>query len=222
MATNTLGSSVQMMMKICSDSAGNDVLIPNIICTGASELYNGSILYLFPISVPPSASLYGFLRTDQSSSITITVRTTYLFARSLSPMSINPARYVDALGVDLSSSCGTTIVPGTSSDGAWTEIVGSTTRPYEYFQTGFGVVGSPNMLDGVYHVDIAYGNSSEKNIIYSGERYMVRSNKSSISKHPRDPIMFRKYVPTGSALYMRVQGSTSSEAGYKGAIYAMG
>jgi hypothetical protein len=65
------GQSVRRLLKICSDVAGNDVIIPPLLCGNVSTSLLGGHTFKFPLSIPRGTTLYAFSKSSSASSDTL-------------------------------------------------------------------------------------------------------------------------------------------------------
>jgi len=84
--------------------------------------------------------------------------------------------YVKTFGETTASSSGTAVTPGTTSEGAWTQL-GSATGADDnlfFWQVGVGLNNSA-MNNSTYHIDMGIGDGSNKRTPILDEPYFVNS-----------------------------------------------
>lgn len=122
---------------------------------------------------------------------------------------------IEQYGVTLASSSGTAITPGTTSEGAYTQI-GTTTKAIYALEFGMGVNDS-TMTQGNLDVDIAVGDGTNK-LVAIPNAPVSTSALETIAK----PAAL-EYVTAASSVnvYARAQGSAALDSNYSVACYGV-
>jgi hypothetical protein len=220
-AASPSGINTQRLVKICTDSAGNNVLIPNLMCYGAGLSYNAQIGYSFPIHIAYNTPLYAFHQSSASSSTSVYVWITATHWAGSSKLQ-QFGSYVDSFGVSTSTSTGTALTPGTTNNGAWTLIASNITKNYWWVQQGFAITGDTSTTTRSILVDSACGDGSNYKYLAMKERYYVVASVETLAEIPNAPFDYYKFVKSGSNLYMRAQDSGTLETAYAGGLYLLG
>ena len=155
-------------------SSGNEiVLVPYLVCP---YYWNGgqgpTFKYSFPLSIPAGTRISAQAQGSgggENVQVSIT-----LFDAAFTQM--EGAAGVDAIGFNAASTIGTPITPGNAAQGAFTQIIGSTSRDY------IGLFGAfDNTLSGSqsgnYEVDVAIGPSGLEQIIIPGFLFDIAQSR---------------------------------------------
>lgn len=126
--------------------------------------------------------------------------------------------YIDTYGASVSTCAGVTITPGTTSEGAWTEI-GTLSRRAGWFEYSF-MLDDATATAARYIVDIALGDASNKRVIISNACTDYSAAEQSMRA-------FAAGTPAignaGDKIYARAQSSSALDDGtYSVAVYACG
>lgn len=155
-----------------------------------------------------NVNLYGRIQCTQANAV-MGVRATFSAMRR-NPEMGNFAYYIEPLGAGASTT-GTAVTPGVSTNGAWAQIVASTTRRY------MGLLASPlfnvdtTMTSGLANsVDIGIGTAGSERIIAAGANYGFIWSTSEQKDNVCVPIWYR--VPAGSRLAARVNVSATADS----------
>jgi hypothetical protein len=191
--------------------------IPDLIgsCASSCDVLGG-IWYVFRLFIRAGSTIGARASVNNATVGTLRVWVT-MFGRPRNPEMCKVGSYVEAIGVVAASSRGTTVTPGTTSDGTWTSI-GSTTKELWWWQAGVGVNDS-TMSALVNTLDVAVGSAGEMPLITD---QLWRSDASERLSNDRISSGCERYVPAGTALYARMQCSGTADAAYSVAIYGVG
>lgn len=202
-------ASRNSVVKLGIDPAGGTSytdLIPGLICGGASAYAGasaGGVWYYFPVAIPAGASVavaaYGSVATDFYVNATL----------ETSPRGLVQAgSVVEAIGL-ASNYVGTAITAGTTSEGAWTSL-GTTTRALWWWQVGMQIsTADTNWTGTVFHVDLAYGDASNKTVIL--EDWYGSFGSAEVLHGQGRTLGCEHLVPAGATLYARAQCSGSAD-----------
>lgn len=129
--------------------------------------------------------------------------------------------YCDTFGVTQGGgfNCqGTAITPGTTSDGAWTEI-GTLTRKVDWWEYALAL-DDLTASASTYHVDIALGDATNKRVIISNHETMYNAAEMSWRSGPAGIAAIGN---SGDKVYARAQSSAALDDGtYTVAVYGCG
>jgi hypothetical protein len=182
------------------------VIIPDLAgCQTGLYDRTGIVWYWFPFFIPAGTRIAARSQGNAASSIVRVVMTAY--QRPLSPVMIETVSRVERIG--LTGIVGTTVTPGTTSEGTWTSI-GTTTNACWHWQIGSQVaVADTNWADSVVHWDIAHGDGTNFNII---AEHLVHA-KDTNERLTYGPWMTdcEAYVPAGSTIYVRGQALNATD-----------
>jgi hypothetical protein len=159
-----------------------DLQIQHLLLSSAGTLlYHTGVIYDFPLYIPAGSTIA--VRGSQNKNPPTGFRTGItLYGRPTRPELVRTGSYVDTYGANPSTSSGTPIISGTTSEGVWTQIGSTTTRSYWWFQTGLGCNDS-TMTDNIYALDLAIGDTTNRMIIYENELIVVGEDES-VSRRP--------------------------------------
>lgn len=191
------------------------VIIPNLASMYPPNWFGGtrndgnSISWIFPCYIPSGSNVGARCQCNTASaSLGVIVE---LYGKPMFPIGLGPGRKITALTASTSTTLGTAVTFGTSSEGTWTSLG---TVPYEtwYMQHGFSMT-DPSSNAGIILLDFAYGDSSNKVIIanrlelnYCGG---ATETHGEDFRHPLGPV----YIPGGTTLWARgiVAGSLDND-----------
>lgn len=197
--------------------------IARLIAGGAHSFvsHGTAIHYYFPMFIPSGSAVAVQARaTVSSGSPTASFNAAAVFYQQAANASgFRCASFVETLGVASNDNAGTTITPGTTSDGAWT-LIGTVSKRSWWWQFGvqIGTNDASWNLNSLL-VDVAVGDGSTKDIIIQDAKFTT-GTAEDLSTVPYI-ISAERDVPSGSAIYMRIQNSGANDT-YRVAVYAAG
>lgn len=219
------GEARDLIVKIGIDHAGGTTYTDNeilhLLATNCSTPPFGAKRYYFPLYIPAGSAIAASASVNHA-----TVRTVYvgvrLFGRPTRPELVRAGRYVDTFGAVEASSRGAAITSGTTSEGSWTEVTsGNTTRPYWFWQVGWGA--NDLSLGGVFYaMDVAFGSAGAEEIVLSDILHLS-SGTAEQAVFPL-PNLFACVgeVGIGKRIYVRMQCSGTADSNLSTIVYAMG
>jgi hypothetical protein len=203
------GTARQTLCTIGIDTSGGTTyrdLIPNLMATEANDLANGSggWWYSFPLFIPAGSQLAIKGSTNYSSTLTLNAMV-MLYGGASRPELLKTGNFVESIGVVSASSDGTTLVAGTTSEGAWTSL-GTTTKNLWGWQFAGG--STVDHSANIQTFDFAYGDASNKRLIFN-DVVLDNGTDGADSGNVMSPIMYSE-VKGGSTIYARAQSSSTS------------
>jgi hypothetical protein len=218
LAATTLAKDA--LCKIGIDTSGGTSyvdLIPDLLCSGAStylELGRG-VWYHFPLFIRAGSQLAAAISVNNATVGTARVAV-WLLGR---PRHSHDFRYgysIEAIGVTPSSSSGTPVTSGTTSEGAWTSL-GTTVQRCFFWQVGRGCNDATSAAV-YYDVDLAWGDASNKYEIGGAAAHVSSGNAEQHSL-----IQYPKFanIPAGSTIYGRMQCSGTPDSSNSMAAYGV-
>ena len=175
-------------------------------------------VYFIPVRFPPDTIIWA-RHQNTAASAKAYLRVSW-FGGNMNPGTFPSFPSMVALGSAAASTTGTPITPGaTSAEGAWTQIVASTTADYA------GVMLSPlfnvdtTMTSALHNVgDVAIGSAGNELTI--GENIMQSFIWSTAEQ--RNAICVPSFcgIPAGSRISARVSGSTTADSSNSIIVYA--
>lgn len=213
-------ASINSVLDFGFDETGSgtlyEVRIPDLICGNAATPHAGGFWYFFPIFIP-SGTIVAIRGISSRVNASLRVACS-LFQQPLNPSQYTGASFVRALGINGVS--GVSISPGTTTDGLWT-LVGTTEERVWWWQFGAQVISTDvSHLFATYHIDVAVGNSSVKNIVINNATFSTNTNESAAK--PLWAIGSDFPVPAGVNVYVRAHCSTTLPDTLSLAVYAAG
>lgn len=219
------GEARDILVTLGFDHAGamtyTDNTIANLIATNCGTPLFGGVNYYFPLFIPAGTAI-----AAKASTANATVRTVYvgveLFGRPTHPELVRAGSYVDTFGAVEAASDGTTITAGTTSDGAWTEVTaGNTTRPYWYWQAGWGAADL-SLTAVMYSMDVAYGGAGTEEVVLSGAMHLSSGTVEQVSQPQLLPPYCTNEVGFGGRIYVRSQCNGTADSDLSTVVYALG
>lgn len=197
------------------------LIIPYLVATCAAP-YNigtGGVWYYFPLFIPAGSTLAARGSVNNATVGTMRVFAN-LFCRPRHPESTRVGAYVKAYGAVPASSRGTTVVAGTTAEGAWT-LLGATAATEEiwWWQLGIGV-NDATMTANAHHCDLGAGNGTNNQILIQDQNITFtaaeQSNNSPLT------IGCVTNIASGTNIYGRIQCSGTADTGLSMIAHGLG
>jgi hypothetical protein len=219
-SNNASTASRNTVVNIGVDENGGSsyaVKITQLIAGGASSYtVGGGVWYYFPIFIPAGSTVAAQARGSVTTSIRVAA---LMFQKPNNPSMIRRASFSETLGIASDQNTGTSVTPGTTSEGSWVSI-GTTTNRLWWWQYGMQITTGDTSWQGVgLHMDVAVGDGSTKDIIIQDALIITNSNEYLNNGPISSGVEYD--VPAGSTIYVRMQNSGSNDA-YLVAIYGAG
>lgn len=192
--------------------------ISDLLCSGASAYVSGvgtGVWYYFPVFVKSGTSIGAKASVNNATVGTLRCAVT-LFCKPSRPEMIRYGSYVTTFGSTAASSCGTSVTPGTASEGSWTQIGSALTKPHWFWQVGMGINDSTTS-NAVTHLDVGLGDASNKKVVISNHPWRTTGGEDATANMG----MYWGDGATGDIVYARAQTS-SADSNYSVAVYAVG
>jgi hypothetical protein len=224
-------NSRQYLVDIGVDTSGGtsySVKIPQLLggnagpC-GTNVRPTGGIWYYFPLFIKAGSSIAARATGSTSGSFSVQV---FIYGKPRYPEAVKAGSYVTAIGAVTSTSSGTSVTPGTArSDGSYTPgtyiILGTTTKPYWWWQAGYSCT-STTMSDFLIFGSVI--TSQGKKLV---DKLLIRT--SSTEQICTDLYMHGSHeVVVGEVIYgsliaaKNVAGTFSPDSGTGMVIYGLG
>lgn len=211
------------LIDIGVDPAGGTaytVLVPDL-ATGGTYSYTvaaGGSWFYFPIWIKAGSTIAARASTNNATPGTVRVLMC-LYGKPRHPSLVRVGTYVTSVGVVAATSRGTVVVPGTTSEGAWTSL-GTPTKEHWFWQTGGGV-GDTTATLATIHGDLAAGDATNKRIILEDERILISASEEyGKPLHPLAACYVT--VPANVEIWARLQSSTTVDTNHSVAAYGVG
>jgi hypothetical protein len=201
-ATNTSG-----LCTIYVGAGGSEeVLIPTLLC-GWSAIYSNFFhprKYIFPLFIPAGSRI-------SAKTQCVTASRSFQVQLKLQGGGEPPiwcGSRVECVGADTANSRGTSVTPGTTSEGTFTSI-GTNTHEWRYILPMVqGNVADTTQVNGTKSLDIGIGGAVYKEL----EDFIFQFNNIEVSS-PFNPFGQFTMIPASSSLQARLQdASTDAEA----------
>lgn len=214
------------LVTIGVDPAGGTSFTDTILHLNCAQAPPGASLggltrYVFPLFVQAGSSIGAkFACTTISISMSCSIAA---FGRPTKPHLVRCGSYVDTYGADTANSRGTVVTAGTSSEGAWTQIGSSMSRPAWWWQCGTGWADS-TMTGGVYDGwDVGVGDASNKDIVIESFEHGTTVSEQQFTYYQPPECQNVFDAAAGNNVYGRVQVSNATaDSNPNILVYAVG
>jgi hypothetical protein len=219
------GEARDTLVTLGFDHAGattyTDNTISNLIATNCGTPLFGGVRYYFPLFIPAGTAI-----AAKASTANATVRTVYvgvkLYGQPTHPELVRSGSYVDTFGAVTAASDGTTITSGTSSEGGWTEVTaGNTTKPYWFWQVGWGANDS-SLTAVMYAMDVAYGTAGAEEVVLTDILHLSSGTAEQVVQPLANLFGCVGEVDAGKRIYVRMQCHGTADSNLSTIVYAMG
>lgn len=221
LAGATSNQARDLIVTIGIDPAGGtsyQTWIPDLLGSNASagNIIGGGFLYYFPLYAPAGSQIAAKASVNNATVGTVRVMI-QLFGQPSRPDAIWCGSSVEAVGIVSGSSRGTTVTPGTTSDGSWTSL-GTTTQRCLFWQLGAGLNDAAMAGDVSFTCDLSTGDGTNQSPIITdvlmGTTALEQMALANSPEGWRD-------VPAGATIYGRMQGSGTAESNHSLAAYGV-
>ena len=203
------------MLDILIGTATEEVLIPNLLmgyCSGPNLAAIPASLgknWLFPLYIPAGSRISARAAGARTSTI-VRVAVSLWGGHGVPPFRVGSkvVSYPTAPAVPR----GQTITPGASGvDGAWTQVVASTSEPHFAIVPSFQVETDTTVTQKTYQLDLGVGSATES-VIPSAYWYVTGTSEGMTGAWPDLPTFTD--IPSGSRLVARVSNSGANDTAY--------
>jgi hypothetical protein len=173
--------------------------------------------FTFPLRVPAGTSIAAKASVNN---VTLTAIRVWciLRGRPSRPDLIRVGSFVRTFGSTPASSNGTTVTPGTASDGTYVQIGSALAEPLWYWEFGYGI-DDATMTQSEIAVDIALGDVTNKRVIIQDAS--VFSNSFEMISKPRGQGRYARGA-VGDLVYARAQSAATADSNNSVAVYGVG
>lgn len=205
------------LMDVGVDPAGGtaySIVIPDLLFSGASPYgVSCGVSYYFPLWIRAGSSIA--IRTQSAKTSNTCGMTVRVFGKPRDPKLAKCGTYVTSFGVNAATSGGTSVTPGTTSDGSWTVIGSALAKPHWWWQMG---MGSALVLTGstTYAADLGVGVVGGPQLVIQDQVWTGASTGCTGSGQQGG-----HYTATADNVYIRSQCSIAPDA-VTYAAYALG
>jgi hypothetical protein len=175
---------------------------------GGSQAQGIGVTYFLPVRIPPDTPIWArHQNTAASAKAGVNIS---MYGGNMNPYSFPSFSGLVALGATTASTSGTAITPGAAAEGAWAQIVASSTADYGGLMVSplFNVDTTLTSLL-ITTLDVGFGASGQERVV--GEN-LTRQILISANEQ-KDAICFPTFtgVPQGSRIVARASGSTTAD-----------
>ena len=170
--------------------------------------------YFLPIRIPAGQAVWArHQNTVASKNISVLFNT---YGANMNPYCFPTFSRAVAIGAVTASTTGTAITPGNAAEGAWTQIVASSTEDYGALMvSGMFNVDTTMTLNLVTAFDMGIGASGQEETI--GENLLIQMPAGQAATANDERVVSISYptyvgVPAGQRLCLRASGSTTADA----------
>lgn len=215
---NTSATIRNILIDIGVDPAGGTsytAILTDLIGSQAANAVDCGIWYYFPIFIRAGSQIAARAQASNTSTVRVSIQ---LFGKPSRPEMLNVGTYSQTLGgteVD-----GTSFTPGNSSaeSASWVSL-GTTSKDLWWWQLGVGI-SSSTTTSLMYHIDLAWGDASNKYMIIENKRLHLPGTSERISYIP--DINGFCSVPAGGELFVRGSCSGTAVTGFYAKAYGVG
>lgn len=215
---NTAATITNVIVDIMIGGAGSEtVLIPDLLVGSQPSITTNYAphYYVFPIRVPAGSRLSCRSASGPAASVACRVQI-WLYGKNPKVPSWTGSK-VTAYGIT-SPARGVSVTPGVSAaEGAWTEIVASTTADHEYIVPGIGMPQLTVVVSQVYALDIGYGAAAE--VLLGGDIVFMTDTNERV--HGGLCLPFYAALPSGSRLVARLSQHAATAQACDIALYGV-
>lgn len=175
---------------------------------GAANAQGLGAVYFLPIRVPPDTPVWA-AHTNNNASAKAGVQVSFM-GGNMNPYNFPSFSKIVALGATTASTTGTAITPGASgAEGAWAQIVASTTDDYGGIMASTLFNVDTALLVQYTTIDVGIGASGQEKVI--GEN--VTQQSIPTTGETKDSVHLPTFagIPAGSRLVARASGSGTAE-----------
>lgn len=203
-------------------AAAEQVIIPDLLggYVGAigTAVTAAPRIYEFPLRIPAGSRIAARLQSlvaSKTARLMISI-----FGEPRYPASVWAGSTVTAYGIVAASSRGTLVTPGASgAEGAWTEIVASSTTDHSALVIGSQGVINSVITAHVYAIDVAAGAAAAEQVLASDRIITANTSEQNPGLYPSNALGVT--IPTGTRLAARASGHTTSPQALDVALYGV-
>lgn len=208
------------VVDIGADPAGGtsySAIITDLLAGGATALdVGGGVWYYFPLFIPAGSTIGA--RAQGTNASTMKVFTS-CFQLPMNPSQVRKGSFTETVGITPGAILGTSVTPGTSSEGSWTSI-GTTVNRLWWWQLGVQVSASDSAWNtALLFGDVATGDATHKDIIIQDNPFVTSTAEACANPPLSAGVEWD--VPAGANIYVRLQNAGSNDT-YTVAVYGCG
>jgi hypothetical protein len=214
------GNAKNHLLDLGVDPAGGTsytARISNLACGASATAVNGGRYYYFPLAIKAGSSVA--VRIQGSNATAGTVRVVAMFyGKPDRPELVRSGQYSETVGT-ITNSNGVSFTPGNSNaEGTWVSL-GTTAKDLWFWQLGVQIDNGTITSLG-YHIDLAYGDGSNKHMILENHFIGLEGTAESINTGLQ--MHTECFVPAGSTIYVRGTCSGTAVTGWNAVAVGIG
>ena len=218
---STSATTRNILADIGVDNAGGTAYLTKIPYLQAGHatpygLGGSGIWYYFPLYIPRGSSVA--VRAMGTTTTAFNCAITF-FGQPRRPDMVRAGSKVFAFGQLTATASGTLVTPGTTAEGAWTQLGTATTMPLWWWQVGYSQIDT-TMSANIMHLDLASGTAATKKILMENQVYQTTAAEQ-ISNLPLTVNAYNN-VATGDLIYGRMQCSGTADTSSGMIAYGLG
>jgi hypothetical protein len=211
------------LLDIGVDPAGGtswSAVVSNIVCgQSAPHAVGGGLCVTIPLFIKSGSSVAVRVQGSNATAGTVLVTGTF-YGQPSHPELIRTGQYAETIGT-ITGSQGVSFTPGNSgAEGTWVSL-GTLTRPCWWFQL-CPQVSQSTVTGQAYHLDLAYGDGSNKHIIIQDLRIVGSTTEELRFTGPISQGLGFADLPAGAELWVRGACSGSSISGWNAVAIGIG
>lgn len=211
-----------ILMDLGVDNAGGTTYLTKIpyLQGGNATTYglgSSGIWYYFPLYINRGSSIA--VRAMGTTTTAFNVMC-YFYGQPRRMDTVRAGSYVEAFGFNTATAAGTAVTPGTTNEGAWTQLGSAATSSYWWWQCGFNVADT-TMSANILHADLAAGASTTVNKILF-ENQVWQTTAAEQTSCTFNVANAYNNVAVGDLIFGRLQCSGTADTGNAMIAYGLG
>lgn len=222
--SNAVSAAIRdALVDIGVDPAGGTsytVKIPYLMGSSAApyNVSHGGQWYGFPLRIQAGSSIAARAQVNNATVGTMRVLV-WVYGQPRRPETTRTGTFVRSFGEVTATSRGTLVTPGTTAEGAWTQLGVATTEPMWWWQLGYGTADT-TMTAAVQHADLGAGSAAAKKVIMEDQQIIITAAEQI--SNPPFTLGSQEQVATGDIIYGRLQSSAAADTSVSMMAYGLG
>ena len=221
----TSANAKNHLLDLGVDEAGGSsytAIISNIVCgaSGAMNVGHGR-WYVFPIKIKSGSTVAARIQGSNATAGTVRVAATF-YGLPSHPELAWRGHFSETIGA-ITNSNGVSFTPGNSgAEGTWVSL-GTTTKLCKYWNLCVQIDNTA-ITQAVYHIDLAYGDSTNKHMIVENLMMFIPNTSENIGSQGFHQALATAFcpVPVGGELWVRGSSSTTAVTGFNAVAVGIG
>ncbi len=205
------GNARDALMTIGVDPSGGTTFIDwvkdlEVACAGSyiGAVFGTGIWLWVPLRIPTGSTIAAKVSVNGASAGASRVRVV-LATTPKNPETLKIGSYAVTYGSTPASSAGTAITPGTTSEGAWTQVgtVAAGDRPW-FWHVLIGV-NNATMVQALMHVDLSIGDATNKRVVIANQNVWTTTSETLTAVYAGAAAQ----AQPGDGIFVRAQSSVA-------------